>query len=251
MPEKWTEPKGAPPAWLDPADEVTRDDPKMVKGAFIATCVNALLAMGLSVPQAVGVTANACNETGYGRYYRANNLGGWKITKVGARAYRAEHGKGPRWWRAPGNKAPGATIDPWDMKGGDPPWCYYRAFDSIGAFLGEWVTHFVPKPGTPPPYAIYRRTGELFWRGDPEWFRLMCLAGYKGRNTQKHPDLSVAEHKIMCRSVATHWAQSRLRVVVDGAWGPKSRAACAAFQAAKGLPATGEATPETLAALAV
>lgn len=50
-------------------------------------------------------------------------------------------------------------------------------------------------------------------------------------------------------AAAVAWAQSRLGLTADGAWGPRSRAACAAWQSAHGLPATGELTADTLAAL--
>lgn len=46
------------------------------------------------------------------------------------------------------------------------------------------------------------------------------------------------------------WAQGRLGAVPDAAWGPASRAACEAWQRARGLRVTGELDDATLAALA-
>jgi len=245
--DKWNEPKGPIPHWLDAADEVTRDDPKLGKSEFIVACVDALLALGCSIEQACGVTANALNETGWGQFYRANNLGGWKLTKAGAEAFRAVTGHGPMWWRAPGNMAPGATLA--DYAGGDPPWCYYRAFLSIGDFLGEWLAHFVPTPGLPAPYAIYKACGEAFWHGEP-WFPLLVAAGYKGENTRKHPDNAIAEHAQLRHAAATRWGQTVLRVPADGQWGTISKTACAVYQRAHGLAVTGELDAATLTALA-
>ena len=246
---KWNEPPEPIPSWLDPAMEVLHDPPKLAKPDFIVACIDACVADGCDVVQAIGVTANSCNETGYGQFFRGDNLGGWKITKDGAISYaNAHNGQHPRWWRAPGNKAPGATIG--DLKGGDPPWCYYRAFDSLASFFSEWLTHFVPKPGRTAPYGTYVHTGTLFWLHDASWFREMCLAGYKGKNTQRNPMPSVVEWESMCRGISVHYAQSKLGVTSDGIVGPITRAACAAFQTAHGLHASGEIDADTLAALA-
>lgn len=256
---KWNEPKGPPPAWLSPAREVTHDDPKLGKSAFIVACVDQLVALGFSVWAAVEATANALNETGWGQHYRANNLGGWKITRAGAMADLVRDHEAPLWWRAPGNRAPGATLE--DYKGGDPPWCYYRAFPTIGDYLARWMRAFVPHPPAGATRAAleahrhavgdYRLTGLLFAAGDPAWFVALCHAGYKGTNTAKAPEASYAEHAQLVVAARTRWAQTKLAVDPDGAWGAKSAAACRAFQTAHGLPASGEPDPATLAALAV
>lgn len=191
---KWNEPPEPTPSWLDAAQEVTHEEPKLSKNEFVLTCIRALIQLGCTEAQALSVVANSINETGWGQYYRANNLGGWKITKVGAESYRRDHGKGPRWWRAPGNKS-----------SGDPPWCYYRAFDAIGFFLSEWLTHFVPKPLEPAPYGIYKACGQAFWGGG-DWFPLLVHAGYKGSVTQTHPAPAIAEHASLVRSAAKIWA---------------------------------------------
>lgn len=249
--EKWNLPKVAPPSWLDPANEVTKDSPKLPKGTFVVECMESLLRLGCDPKQAAGVTANSINESAWGQSYRANNLGGWKCTKAAAIAYALAHdGKGISWWQAPGNRAPGATVG--DLRGGDSPWCYYRAFSSIGEFLGEWLKHFVPRPEGPAPYKGYKRCGELFWsHGD--WFLELCLVGYKGANTKKNPEPSVREHESLVKASLVRWAQSRLPsgLVVDGEWGPKSQAACTTFQIAKRIKPTGKLDDATLKALAI
>jgi len=254
--EKWSEPKGPPPRWLDLADEVTADEPKPPRDQFVVACMEACLRLDCNPMQAAGVTANVMNESAWGQSYRGNNLGGWKIYEHYAIAYRKAHGKGPRWWRGPGNKAPGAT--PKDLKGGDPPWCFYRAFESIEDFLASWLKTFVPEPplGTPsreskgdPATGDYRLAGERFWGRRANWFDAMVAAGYKGSRTEASPEQAIAEHHSLVQSALTRWGQSRLGVTADGAWGPKSKTACAAFQAWHGLSVTNILDDETLVAL--
>lgn len=256
--EKWDLPKGPPPSWLDPADEIIKDSPKLPKDIFVVECMESLLRLGCDPKQAAGVTANAMNESAWGQSYRAFNLGGWKLFKPYALAYRKAHGKGPPWWRAPGNRAPGATLA--NYRGGDPPWCFYRAFDSIESFLASWLKAFVPRPSPgassregkgDPETGDYRLAGERFWLGRSNWFDAMVAAGYKGQRTEANPEGSIAEHKSLYKSAITRWGQSRLGVVVDGAWGPKSTARCTSFQLAKGLNPTGKLDDATLKALAI
>lgn len=260
MPTKWTEPKGPAPAWLDPSREITDLEPKLAPAAFNVAVIEQLIALGVPAWQAVEATANAHNETGCGRFYRGNNLGGWKITKPGALAYESVTGCKPRWWRAPGNKAPGATLQ--DLKGGDPPWCFYWGFDSVGEYLGKWIIKFTPRPKPADTRDAlerareqtgnYRLTGLLFWSGDPEWFVALCDAGYKGRNTDANPLPSYTGHRSLVRWARVHYAQAKLPggLAVDGKWGPKSDAACRTFQRAHGLPVTGEPDDATITALA-
>ena len=250
MSGKWNLPPQPLPSWLSPGLETTEGHRDMTPGDFTAECVCELLDCGVSITQAIEVCANTLNETGHGRYYRANNLGGWKITP----------GVGGKWWRAPGNRAPGATwaghegATVTNLKGGDPPWCYYRAFASFGEYFKQWLKLFVPKPGTVSQRHRYYKTGVAFWSEDSAvfstWFRELCLAGYKGARTKKNPEGSIAEHRQLVAMARTRFAQKKLGVVPDGAWGPKSRAKCEEFQRLNELQVNGEITQEVLEKLA-
>jgi hypothetical protein len=231
---KWNLPPEPVPSWLDKMSEVTYNPPKLSKKDFILQSLKALIALGCSIEGAFGVLANSINETGWGQSYRAFNLGGWKMYKPAA---RDAQGRPRRWWRAPGNKAPGATPD--DLKGGDPPWCYYRAFDSLEEYYRAWLNVYVPKanPGDR-PNGRYWRTGQQFWAGEP-WFDDLIAAGYKGENTQARPEHSLAEHASIVRTLTLYWAQYLLGVDPDGVWGPGSERACRAYQRGHALPETG------------
>jgi len=235
---KWKLPPGKPPAWLDPALEVQTEDPKDPPGVAIAHVVDTLRRLGCSLDQAFGVTANLINESAWFQKYRGNNPSGWKITKQFAEGYQKRTGRPAKWWRAPGN-----------ITSLDPPWVYYRAFDTMEEFLCEWLAHFCPRPGIECPYPGYKTCGAQFWRGE-QWFGSLCAAGYKGPVTQARPAKSIEEHQSLVRSARTRWAQATLGVDPDGEWGPKSQAACAAVQRAHQLPATGLLNDETLQAIA-
>lgn len=254
MPRKSTAAYQGPPSWLDASAErsVERSPTRYATRAeFIAAAMRALLALGLSVTQAANVTANAINESGWGRSVVWGNAGGWKITRGYVAAWRARHGGAcPPWWKARGN-----------VDSADSDWCFYRCFEGLDAFLREWCEHFIPRPGEAAPYPGYRTAGARFWAGDARWFGELILVGYKGAPSQirmralrvlgaddaRHP--SVRDHRSIVRSVLTIWAQLRLGLDPDGAWGPKSRAACSAWQRAHGLAVTGEPDDATIAAL--
>ena len=235
--EKWTGPMQAPPFWLVPALEVTEDSepPKMSRSEFILRCIAALLSLGCDIDQAFGVVANAINETGWGRFYRAFNLGGWKIWKFSS---TNADGTPRRWWRALGNKG-----------SGDPQTCFYRAFASLEEFLSEWLKTFVPKvnPGKK-PNGRYWKTGQQFWAGE-EWFDDLIEAGYKGDVTKAHPRGSIESHHQIIKTLTVVYCQHLLGVVPDGKWGQKSRNACSAYQLANGLTLTGKLSEQTVDAL--
>lgn len=256
---KWDLPPEPVPAWLDPALEITEenDAPKPTLEEFIPMLVDLCLGLGCDLPQAVGVAANALSEVGYKLKYRGNNLGGWKIGKDSAAGYAAKYGRKPHWWRSQGNK-----------NAGDPPWCYYRAFENIQEFLAEWIRKFVPKPSDLPPvpqrgndpYKRYRECGRAFWAHEP-WFPLLIEGGYKGEVTKNRPQGSIHAHESLKCEVEEWWAQSRLRQLipnateraafqVDGAWGGKSVALCQTFEQAHGLAADGKLDPVTLSKIA-
>lgn len=249
-PAKSTAPYAGPPAWLDAATELPLPrESGYGRERFVVECMAALLARGCSPRQAAEVTANASGEASHGRAVWHGNAGGWKITKAYADGYRKAHGGAcPPWWKARGNVA-----------SADSAWCFYRAFPSLAVFLGEWLTHFVPKPDATPLYPAYKATGAAFWRGDDRWFGEMILVGYKGGPSKKrmqglradgkpdgdHP--SVRDHRATVREVLEWWAQHVLGgLTVDGAWGPKSQARCREVQASNGLPPTGQLDAATL-----
>lgn len=240
MPVKWDAPPEPIPSWLDPACEITKhnDAPKIGRERFAPMSVEILLALGCSLFGAVSVTANSMNECANGTAYRAFNFGGWKIYQSFASEYARKRGKPSPWFRALGNKS-----------SGDPPWCYYRGFESPMQFFEEWLLLFVPKSGTVGPKHRYKKSGELFWQNDDGWFAALIDGGYKGKKTKANPAGSIAEHKMLMHSALVRWAQTRLGLVADGVWGPKSEAACAAFQVAHALPATGTLDDPTARAL--
>lgn len=213
---KWDLPPTEPPFWLDKHAELNTSDtlPPMTPAEFVLACCVSLMSIEptLSAEGVFEVTANAVVETGWGKYRRGNNLGGWKINKNSA-------GPGVRWFRARGNKAPGATIT--DLKGGDPPWCYYLVFGSFGEYFSRWLKRFVPKPGSVSSSHLYFETGHEFWAGKP-WFDDLCAAGYKGENTKAHPEGTIHEMEQITDKIAKMFVQSKLGVAPDGDWGPAS-----------------------------
>jgi hypothetical protein len=272
--DKWNEPPIKAPSWLDEKYEVHEKPAPRTRNQFTVDVIDTLITLGFPFWQACEITGNSINETGGKGHYRGHNLGGYKITRPYAEAFLAKHGRKPPFWRARGNKAKGATLQ--DYKGGDPPWCFYRAFDSDAHYLADWGLKFVPKPD--PKWtaefvaqleknreatADYRLTGYLFWKGDPRWFVALCDAGYKGANTDKNPLPSYAEHLDIVRGARHRWAQTKLGIwalsegidedeisAVDGEWGRRSGNICARFQAAHGLPATRTLDDATAGALA-
>lgn len=227
MPIKWDLPKIKPPFWLDEHAELIADPDPLAKSDFVLECVDEIhrVLPDATPIQRFQIAANAIVETGWGKHRKGNNLGGWKITKHTA-------GSGVGWFRARGNKAPGATID--DLKGGDPPWCYYRTFASFGAYFAAWVANFVPKNGT----GRYAKCGKQFWAGEP-WFDDLIEAGYKGENTKAHPWKSIDDLNELAEEVATYWAQREVGAQPDGAWGKLSREAAVSWGAARGVEING------------
>lgn len=249
-PRKSTAPYQGPPSWLDPAAEVPLTRPDFPdRNTFVASSMRELLARGLTVAQAAEVVANAAGESAWGSKSWNGNGGGWKITRGHADAFKRRTGRSAPWWKARGN-----------VDSEDSPWCFYRVFPTPADFLIAWCEHFVPRPDADAPYPAYRAAGAAFWSGAP-WFGHLIAAGYKGapsrrrlaelrragRPEREHP--SIAAHESIARDVIERWAQHFLAIDVDGVWGPKSRAALAVWQRARGLPATGELDPATVATL--
>lgn len=215
------------PTWLDRNVEIAKPDQPdsffKLKGkdkdlGFILWSLKELFALpyGLTNSQAVGVVANSCVETGWGKYWSAYNFGGVKITKNFVENYKKTHGgKSPSWWRKPGHVA-----------SGDAEECYYRAYGSPKDFYDYWVTTFVPNNGS--SNSRYYETGKTFWAGLP-WFEELCKAGYKGPVTAANPQQSVRDFEGTCRRVKVLISQHVIGVKVDANWGNESRQACKKF----------------------
>lgn len=251
MPTKSTAPYSGPPSWLDPLKELPLSKaPHYVWADVVRECMANLIASEVPVRMAAGVIANMANESARGRSIWYGNAGGWKITRAYAEEYKRKNGTNPYWWKARGN-----------VSSDDPDWCFYRAFDSVAQFLDEWMTHFVPAPSlNPKPYPGYARAGKEFAEGNSRWFLSLIRVGYKGRPSKlrlaalelvgqgdSHP--SYREHLSLTQDVLEVWAQLKLGVDPDGAWGPKSRGACMLFQQEHGLQPSGNLDNATLEAL--
>lgn len=212
--------------------EVTERRPELEVGAFLVACMEALITLGLTTMQAISVVAFIVSEIGWKLKFRAWNLGGVKITK---RTATNADGSPRLWWRALGHR-----------KSGDPHTCFYRAYVSLLAYLTEWVSHYVPRPPNTGRYGV---TGARFHAG-LDWHSTILDAGYKGPVTKENPDKTLAGLRSLVNEVSEYWAQHLLGgLKVDGAWGPKSRERCKAWQAEHGLPVTGELDAATKALL--
>lgn len=225
---KWDLPPTDPPFWLDRHFELLEKPVPLPKPDFVLACVDEIQRVLPDVDplRRFQIVANAIVETGWGRHSKGNNLGGWKITKHTA-------GPGVPWFRARGNKAPGATID--NYKGGDPPWCYYRVFPTFGDYFTAWVRTFVPRDGK----GRYAECGQQFWAGEP-WFDDLIKAGYKGENTKAHPWKSIDDLNSLAEDVSVYWVQREVGVTADGEWGRRSRAAAVTWAESRDIPTDGD-----------
>lgn len=231
------------PPWLDPLSEIKDPDqpPEYVRLgsvdraiAFIMNSLRGILGSSTEITNAsaVEVIANAVGETGWGRYHRGRNFGGWKISRPDVDRAKAAGRKCPPWWKALGH-----------VNSGDAPFVYYRGFPSVGRFYTEWLDRFVPRNSV--PSHRYHKTGLVFWGLEPgDWFLELCKAGYKGEVTQANPAGSVANHHTIVTSVRTRIVQHLLGVVPDGVWGSKSDLAAKKRQGDLGLVQTGTPSPE-------
>lgn len=222
------------PLWLDPQAEIAVNDHKEAyqklddttkSVVFILTSYRALRKAdpSLTPEQTVWVIGNSIAETGWGRFFRGNNFGGWKISKDYADAYKKRTGKSALWWQDAGHIA-----------SGDEAVCYYRGFANPEDFYAEWLTRFLPKHGK--AGERYTKTGSVFWDDHVEgWFRELCISGYKGPVTALNPDKSFSDWRGIVHLAKVRVIQYLLHLTVDGKFGAKTEAACKAYQAAHGL----------------
>lgn len=235
-----------PPSYLDPTTEILHSDQPASYAAlndrkkaivFILLSYKSLAKLSKNIPtdSIISVIANSIVETGWGRYWKGWNFGGWKIGKGDVDAFKAKTGVCPPWWQAPGH-----------VNSGDTEVCYYRGFAGPKTFYKEWIDRFVPKEAS--EKHRYFKTGKAFWEGK-EWFPELIAAGYKGAVTKANPQPSIDAHEQIIKSVRTRIAQQLLGVEPDADWGKRSREACIAFQAKNGLPQTGTANSETIVKL--
>lgn len=212
------------PSWLDLSTEIrTPGQPEAYKklgnnpkaARFIAYCMGQLLNNGLvdTPEQAFEVVGNLIAETGWGRSWNGWNFGGWKCVEAWAKAYKKKNGVGAPWFRARGH-----------VKSGDTPVVFYRGFSSGSEFIEQWIAKFVPVEGTVASTERYYKTGKAFWAGG-DWFRELCLSGYKGAVTQKAPDKSVQAHVAIVKRAKVMYAQWALGLIADGMWGKQSKEA--------------------------
>lgn len=237
------------PTWLDPTTEIKVNDhnegyqklddtTKSI--VFILSSYQALQKAdpSLTPEQTFWVIGNSIAETGWGKAYRGNNFGGWKINKDFADNYKKTTGQSALWWQAPGHIA-----------SGDEAVCYYRGFATPSDFYSEWLKKFLPKHGR--IGERYTKTGTAFWDEHIEgWFYELCVSGYKGEVTAANPYKSVSDWKTVLYLARVRVAQYLLRLTVDSHWGPKSEAACRVYQQTHGLTlAYGQPTIDVVASL--
>jgi len=245
--DKFDSPLAPIPSWLDPVAEIHEPPTIHLEPyPFALFCVDGLVAAGAPLLRAFEVAAHFMTETGRGKAFRANNLGGVKATPGWAVAYRMRTGRSAPFYRAHGNKGTG-----------DAQTVIYRGYESPADFFGEWLAQFVPKPkpgrlsreGQVLDVGDYHLAGERFWAGR-NWFAALLAAHYRGDVTAAHPDQAIADNASIARDVREAWAQRALKVPVDAAWGKISKTACAAYQSLHNLAVTGypdDVTIETLA----
>jgi hypothetical protein len=236
------------PSWLDPTTEIkTNQQPEAYKKldaisksvVFILTSYKALRKCSrmLTTEQIFWIIGNFVSETGWGKTWNGYNFGGWKINKSYADSYKKRNGVSAPWYQDKGHVA-----------SGDDPIVYYRGYVEPFYFYREWFERFVPSIPNQKDKR-YNQTGKTFWEPNPNWFKELCLAGYKGPVTQANPDKSIDSWEKIVSRCQVLVAQHLLGTKVDGSWGQKSSTACLAFQNGYNLNKDGKPNFETLSLL--
>lgn len=242
--ERFERPAGFPP-------EAEVQHPPRVRWTrehFVPACVDAFRLAGLDLRRACAATGPILHETGWGEAStQGNNFGGVKASAAWIEAQRKRTGKPGAYFRERGNRHTG-----------DRPCVWYRCYPGgLADFCAAWRADFIPRPGEEakarPGYAS---TGAALYSRpafDLTWLGLLLQHGYRGENNVVPGSpgyvASVKGQEQLQRAALVRWCQYALGVVADGQWGARSAGACAAFQRAHGLPATGELTDATIDAL--
>jgi hypothetical protein len=175
---------------LDPRDEITTTRSAWPHDQAVRQFYALLRGRDLTRNQALEIVAHLVTESAWFQRDMGFNPAGWKANETWANNYRAHHHNGPPWWRREGHSA-----------SGDPEWCFYRAFASYGEFLDQWMPVYCPRPGSD-PRARYAHAGGWFWLHDAMgWFAAILAAGYRGPDTQAHPEHSLDEHASILRTI--------------------------------------------------
>jgi hypothetical protein len=197
-------PAGEVPAWVDAAREV-RDthDVAVTPEAWVRASLTTLEALGVSRDRAAEVIAWCAVECSWGTRAIAHNMGGVKLKQRDDAAYRAKHGCGLAWWRAPGHREAGDDAVEW-----------YRGFDDAVQFWAFFLKRYAPRPEGPAERDRYEEAGAVFWGDAPErWVVELLLAGYRGsvreqeleqlldagQRPEAHP--SIARHRVVVERV--------------------------------------------------
>jgi hypothetical protein len=216
------------PSWLNPAMEIKKESDLPEEYTKLDSnhkttwyALKVLKALYVSYPeltttQALWILGNMIAETGWFRSdFRGNNIAGWKINESYVKEYQKIYLRDPKWYQKEGHLA-----------SGDPPIVYYRAYDSIQEFCDAWVRRFIPKNCLDTKHRYYKASLE-FWKNESiNWFKELCLAGYKGPVTQAKPEGSINGFASICIRAKKILAQELLGVEPDGAWGNTSKEVC-------------------------
>lgn len=231
------------PSWLDPAYEITSPNTdSFTPGQFAVTLVPLIMSIDRSISgdRAFELAAHFAGETGFGRHFRGNNLGGVKINQALIRAYQRDHGVYPRWWAAAGHTAQG-----------DAPTVYYMGYPSLKVFLMDWLARFVPRPGTAPK-SRYAETGRLFWDPSSEpgaWFYAMLRAGYRGETSDEQKAGSMRAFFSIIDRLKRLFVQVTVGARATGTWNAETTRLTAEWQRRHGLQPTGQLNDATLSAM--
>ncbi|HZQ38107.1 MAG TPA: peptidoglycan-binding domain-containing protein [Dehalococcoidia bacterium] len=128
--------------------------------------------------------------------------------------------------------------------------------------LGEAIADSPASPPPPSQIRLFRQVSRAYGAGGVSWWMWTGLSGYNWHALSQavgglrgfKPNTGYASVGSGAQGDLVVWAQEHLvsageRIAIDGAFGPKTKAAVMAFQRAHGLPAIGLIGPSTWGAL--